>query len=102
MALNNGYVKWRETDETGVDNSVLEQAIMLLRNDCFPIAIVCCCKEDRNKEILGTSIWKEIFSFLENKRTVRIAENDVLFMDMDVLERNKILSAHILSIWVKD
>lgn len=100
--LDKGSVGWQVLDPGEVEDAVLEKAIVLLKENCFPVAIVCCCKEDRSKEVLGTPLWNGIFSFLEDKRTIKTENGTICFKDMDDLEKRKILEAHIFAIWVKD
>lgn len=102
MVLDKGNVGWRYINPVEVNDAILEEAVMLLKNDCFPIAIVCCCKEDRCKEIMGTPLWNGIFSFLESRRCIKIGGHEVFFKDLNALERKKILDAQISSIWVRD
>lgn len=85
-----------------VEDTALEEAIMLLKSNCFPIAIVCCCKEDYSREILGTPLWKGIFSFLEGKRCIRTNGRTIFFKEMEDKEKREILDAHIFSIWIKN
>lgn len=77
----------------------LGQAIDLLLQDCFPIAIICNIKNDK-KEIWATPIWNDVFSFLNMEK--KIERNSVLisFEDMDVHEKRKIMDAQIFSIWL--
>lgn len=100
--LDKGNVKWRCVEQEEVEDTVLEEAVILLKKNCFPVAIVCCCKEDRSREILGTPLWNGIFSFLEDRRCINIGGRAIFFKDMDTTEKKQILSAHIFAIWVRD
>ncbi len=87
MVLNKGTVGWRYINSAEVNAAILEEAVILLKNDCFPIAIVCCCKEDRCKEIMGTPLWNGIFSFLESRRCIRIDGHKV-FLRFECISLN--------------
>lgn len=100
--LDQGEVDWRSMERTEVEDTVLEEAVMLLKKDCFPVAIVCCYKKDRRKEIIGTPLWNGIFSFLEGKRYIKTEGRKIFFQDMDAMEKKQILSAHIFAMWVRD
>ena len=93
------YVEWKDITEEKINEKQLHQAIQLLLRDCFPIAIICCI-EGKKKKIIGTSIWKSIFSFINNE--CKIEWNGVLisFDDMDEEEKRKLMEAQIFSVWI--
>lgn len=78
----------------------LGQAIDLLLQDCFPIAIICNIKNDK-KEIWATPLWNAIFCFLNAEQKIERKGISLSFGDMEEIERRKIMEAQISSIWLR-
>lgn len=96
-----GKVEWQGGEGTELPDQILENAIRLLENDCFSIAIICCLMEDGKKVCMETSLWKAIFSFLRNERAIIRGKNHIYFNELDEKVKNAILNAEIFSIWLK-
>lgn len=97
-----GNVAWEKYEETKVSDSVLEKALKLLADNCFPSAIVCCLMRDGKKVLLVTPLWEGIFSFLNNKRAVKIKGRMTYFDELKAIDKKVILNAEIFSIWVRN
>lgn len=89
-------------EETGIEDSLLEKAIALLENNCFPVTMICCQKEKRQKEIWMTPLWAEIFDFLGNRRCIVKDGGKLSFTEMEAEEQHAILNARIESIWITE
>ncbi len=100
--LDQNYVSWKYMEQEEVGDNTLWEALLLLENDCFPVAIVCCCNEENEKQILGTSLWNSIFSFLNGKRNISTENGDVYFHNLNSMSRTRILNAQIASIWLEE
>ena len=58
-----GNVTIRNMADKEVSDTLLENALNLLRVDCFPISLICCRNAEGQKEIWLTSLWAGIFVF---------------------------------------
>lgn len=99
-ATEAGAVQVKIIEETGIEESLFEKAIELLENNCFPVTIICCQNEARQREIWMTSLWREIFNFLGNRRCIKRDGKEIGFTEMEADEQNAILNAWIESIWI--
>ncbi len=101
IAAETGCVRLRMMQQEELSDELLGRALQLLKNDCFPIAMLCRIDKEQEKHICLTSLWAGIFSFLDNKRSIRIAEEDIYFEKLADDDQKLILDAHIASIWMK-
>lgn len=101
-AIEAGAVQIKIIEEIRIEDSLLEKAIGMLENNCFPITIICCQNEDRQREIWMTSLWVAIFNFLGNRRCIRRDGKEINFTGMGADEQNAILNAWIESIWIAE
>lgn len=97
--MDKNCVEWKEIIGEKVHEKEVNQAVQLLLQDCFPIAIICCI-ENGKKKIIGTPIWKEIFRFLNNERKIERNGKIILFKNLNEDEKRKLLDAQIHSIWI--
>lgn len=100
--LESGMVQRRVIEEEAKENILLENAIEMLVNNCFPVAIVCYRNKERKKEIQMTPLWVEIFDFLEGRRYIRKENEEISFKDMENCEQKAILNAWIQSVWMTE
>lgn len=89
-------------EDNKVEDELVENSIKLLENNCFPVALICYRRREQEKEIWATSLWTEIFKFLENKRCIRREEENLIFRDMTDDEQKAILDAWIESVWLEE
>lgn len=100
IALETGNVG-RKTIGTGkITNDLLGNAIKLLKDDCFPVSIICYCTVKNRKEIWMTPLWTGIFGFLDNQEYFEMAGEKIFFQDMTDTDQKAILNAQIASMWV--
>ncbi len=102
-ALENGKITFAnkgKVKECG--DKELENALKLLQNDCFPIAILCIYHGKNKYGILLTPLWKSIFCYLNNERKANINGKTAYFSDITDDEQRKILKASIFAIWMSD
>lgn len=99
-ALEAGKVHVRIVEEEKVTEAVLNKALKLLKNDCFPIAIICWQDERNQKEIWLSSLWTGIFDFLDGRRCLERAGEKIYFGDMAYEDKDAILNAQIAAVWV--
>lgn len=102
-ALENGMAVYlNEYNLMDADDYMLENALKLLHNDCFPISLMCIYREECSCKICLTPLWKGIFDFIKNERSICINGERILFSDIMDDEQKKILSATIFSIWISN
>lgn len=102
IALETGKVQIKIVEQRKITDVVIEEALKLLRNDCFPIAIICYKNKLGEKEIWLTSLWKGIFDFLDGGRCLEVEKKMIWFGEMTDDEKKSILNAQIISIWIAD
>lgn len=98
--VEKGSVKRLSVENGELEQNILDRIIFLLKNDCFPISIICICKEDQSKTIIETTIWKGIFEYIDNKRFCIDYGKKLYFKDLSKEDQNNILNAQISSVWV--
>lgn len=101
-AIEAEVVQVKIIEEIRIEDSLLEKAIALLENNCFPVTIICCQKERGQREIWMTSLWVEIFNFLENRRCIIRDGEEIGFAEMRAEERSAVLDAWVESIWIAE
>lgn len=101
IAVESGNVRTKAIETNKVPDALLKDALKLLASDCFPVTVICCKGKHGEKELLLTSLWKGIFDFLEDKRSLEIEGETVFFTKMTDDEKNSVLSAQVPSIWVE-
>lgn len=102
LALHMGKVTiYDEGEETDVSDTVLENAVSLLLNDCFPISLICICTENMEKKIVLTPLWKGIFGYLNNERSINAKKKQIYFKEMSDDDQKSILNALIHTIWIR-
>ncbi len=102
FVIETGNVGWKKAGNRHVENDVLERALQLLINNCFPTAIICLCTREHKKEILTTPLWEDIFSFVNNERQIIKDGREIWFRDMKPEDQRAVLGATIFSIWIRD
>ena len=102
VAIEAGAVRVKIIETIKPEDFLLEKAIELLENNCFPVTIICYQNEEKQREIWLTSLWTEIFDFLENGRRVRRDGKETGFAEMEADEQNAVLNARIESIWIAE
>ncbi len=102
IAMRAENVQNQIVDKEEITDALLVKAVMLLKEDLFPIPIICYKEENGQKKILLTSLWAGIFDFLDNKRWLSNGKKEICFSTMAHDERQSILEAQVLSIWVTD
>lgn len=101
FVIDNKSVEMKNVSGYQLSEKELGQAIDLLIQNYFPIAI-CCSIEEGMKKIWFTPLWEKIFNFLDNEQ--KIERNNMLvdFEELNTEERAKIMKAEIYSIWIED
>lgn len=102
FVLETGNVGWKKTVDGHAEDAVLENALYLLINNCFPTAMICHCTQEDKKEILATPLWEGIFAFINNERQITHEDTHICFRDMKPEDQYAVLEAEIFSIWVTD
>lgn len=100
MAVKTGNVQIKTIEGMEITDAILENALKLLRSDCFPVSIICYRTEDNQKEIWLTPLWTGIFDFLDEERHLETTGGKLCFGDMEKDDQNHILNAQIASIWI--
>lgn len=100
IAMKKENVQSQTLANERITNILLTKAVMLLKEDLFPVPIMCYRGENGQKKILLTSLWTGIFDFLDDKRWLINGKEKVYFSTMTDDEQQSILKAQILSIWV--
>lgn len=78
-----------------------EQLIHMIHDDCFPQRFLCFRKNNENYLLL-TNEQRMVFDFIKNKALLQEQEGTRrLFDDFSDEYRNKILNAHVDSIWIR-
>lgn len=101
IAVEAGNVRIKVMENDEVSDALLRNALRLLENDCFPLAMICCKEKHGQKELFLTSLWKGIFDFLEDKRSLEIDGETVFFTKMADDKQKSVLSAQVPSIWIE-
>lgn len=100
--VEKGSVKPLRVENGELEQHILDKIIFLLKNDCFPISMICMCKEDQSKTIIETRIWKGIFEYIDNKRFCIDCGMKIYFKDLDKEDQRNILNAQISSVWIEN
>lgn len=101
-AIEMNIVGIKIVEKKEIPDDMMDSAISLLENDCFPISIICCRGEGNQKEIWMTALWFEIFEFLNNKRTLKKEGKEMWFEKMEDDKQKAILNAQISTIWLAE
>ncbi len=99
FVIEQGGVEWSREGDVKADNAALVQAISLLKENCFPIAMICVVRSGK-KSVLETPLWNAVFEFLHNKRGIEMGQKTVYFDHLSATEKTSILNAEIFSIWL--
>lgn len=100
-ALADGSVIWGQIYyDDQVEDAMIYRAIELLIDNCYPYSLICCHKNDSERVLVYTPLWKDIIQFVNGKRSIIMNEKQVFFKDLSESERHAVLNADIQSIWI--
>ena len=100
-AQNMGIVRMIEMKQGGESMFGWKQLIHMMYEDCFPQCFLCFRKNNENYLVL-TKEQKTIVDFIKNKVLLQEREGtQYLFTDFPAEYRNRILDAHVDSIWIR-